>query len=300
MKNMLRRILCFLFTGLTVLCLAGCGEQNVQNVPTNFSLSGPNMVSKPGQPYMTYTVVTHADGNREFVYFMIIKPPPTCHVVFATKFQRRWGGRRTQWSREIQDQYQWQGIDGRIQDEGSRRRVAGFRVIRCRRTESDVRQRTRLSRRFIDRAATHRNARRQVLKPDPRHPAQSHGQRKPGENHAQGTRRRLGNCRVHAATTLSPCARTRRIVAFRSAKERLLSPERKATIVYRTGPNDSARAHPPDTNRAVRRARRRLPAVCRRGARRGSRRFRGCSSRGGRRCRRLSSSRSRSCRRGRS
>jgi hypothetical protein len=69
---MLRRFSYFLFTGTAVLCLAGCG---VQNVPTNFSLSGPSQVSKPGQPFMTYTVVTRADGNREFVYFMIIKPP---------------------------------------------------------------------------------------------------------------------------------------------------------------------------------------------------------------------------------
>src|SRR5437870_2773058 len=69
---MIRRVSRFFLTGMTVLCLAGCGGQNV---PTNFSLSGPNHVSKPGQPFITYTVVTRAAGNREFVYFMVIKPP---------------------------------------------------------------------------------------------------------------------------------------------------------------------------------------------------------------------------------
>jgi hypothetical protein len=69
---MIRRIPCLLVTGTMMLCLAGCGGQNV---PTSFSLSGPNHFSKPGQPFITYTVVTRAGGNREFVYFMVVKPP---------------------------------------------------------------------------------------------------------------------------------------------------------------------------------------------------------------------------------
>lgn len=69
---MIRRISRFLLAGITVLWLTGCGGQNI---PTNFSLSGPNHISKPGQPFVTYTVVTRAGGNREFVYFMVIKPP---------------------------------------------------------------------------------------------------------------------------------------------------------------------------------------------------------------------------------
>jgi hypothetical protein len=69
---MIRLISYFVITGMTGLCLAGCGRQNVA---TSFSLSGPNQVSKPGQPFMTYTVVTRPGGNQEFVYFMVIKPP---------------------------------------------------------------------------------------------------------------------------------------------------------------------------------------------------------------------------------
>ena len=69
---MIRQISYFLVTGMTVLGWSGCSGQNV---PTTFSLSGPNQVSKPGLPYMTYTVVTRQGGNREFVCFMIIKPP---------------------------------------------------------------------------------------------------------------------------------------------------------------------------------------------------------------------------------
>jgi len=55
-----------------MLCVAGCGRQSV---PTNFSLSGPNQVSKPGLPFMSYTIATRAGGNPEFVYFLIVKPP---------------------------------------------------------------------------------------------------------------------------------------------------------------------------------------------------------------------------------
>jgi hypothetical protein len=72
LRTMIRLISYFLVTEMTVLCLAGCGRQNV---PTSFSLSGPNQISKPGQPFTTYTVVTRQGGNREFVYFMVIKPP---------------------------------------------------------------------------------------------------------------------------------------------------------------------------------------------------------------------------------
>ena len=57
---------------LAMLCVAGCGRQSV---PTNFSLSGPNQVSKPGLPFMSYTIATRAGGNPEFVYFLIVKPP---------------------------------------------------------------------------------------------------------------------------------------------------------------------------------------------------------------------------------
>jgi hypothetical protein len=58
--------------GTTLLCLAGCGRESG---PTNFSLSGPNQVSKPGLPFMSYTIATRAGGNPEFVYFLIVKPP---------------------------------------------------------------------------------------------------------------------------------------------------------------------------------------------------------------------------------
>ena len=58
--------------GLLGLLLAGCGRDTG---PTNFSLSGPNHVSKPGLPFMSYTIATRAGGDPEFVYFLIVKPP---------------------------------------------------------------------------------------------------------------------------------------------------------------------------------------------------------------------------------
>jgi len=58
--------------GAMGLLLAGCrGETG----PTNFSLSGPNQVSKPGLPFMSYTIVTRAGASPEFIYFLIVKPP---------------------------------------------------------------------------------------------------------------------------------------------------------------------------------------------------------------------------------
>ena len=78
---MIRQIGCCLVMGMSALYLAGCGDQGGPSAPTRFSLSGPHQVSKPGQPSMTYTVVTRPDGNREFIYFMIVKPPEPANGV---------------------------------------------------------------------------------------------------------------------------------------------------------------------------------------------------------------------------
>lgn len=68
---MIRRILCFLVAGFSLTFSAGCGA----NLGASFSLSGPHVVAKEGKPFMVLTTVENAGGNREFAYFIVIKPP---------------------------------------------------------------------------------------------------------------------------------------------------------------------------------------------------------------------------------
>jgi hypothetical protein len=43
--------------------------------PGGFTISSPNEVRKAGQPLLLHTVATGSGGEREFVYFMVIRPP---------------------------------------------------------------------------------------------------------------------------------------------------------------------------------------------------------------------------------
>lgn len=62
--------------GITVQGLSGCSGTSAP-IPqgANFSMSGPSFISKVGTPTTLFASIRRQDGSREFVYFMVIKPP---------------------------------------------------------------------------------------------------------------------------------------------------------------------------------------------------------------------------------
>lgn len=64
-----------LIAGSIALAIFGCVFALSPAVGGSLSMTLPSEGRKPGQPLILYTTAKHSAGDREFVYFMLIRPP---------------------------------------------------------------------------------------------------------------------------------------------------------------------------------------------------------------------------------